>query len=191
MGSKVVSSSLRITHNFFIVYIVYKLYHICSQLYCYSFLHIATHFFILLLISPFFCFAYTHFLYIHFVSILFKIEYQNNIRFNTLLYTMSHYTYTLMFYTFEQLKPHKVRFKFKWNVADKSIKTHTECANINVHRCKCYKIYDTIYCNFDIIMMHPFCHSFIHFVTHFLGILLDIYSIRIRSTMDAGYKIRI
>ena len=38
-------------------------------------------------------------------------------------------------YTFEQLKPHKVRFKFKGNVADKSIKTHTKCANLNVHRC--------------------------------------------------------
>jgi hypothetical protein len=29
-----------------------------------------------------------------------------------------------------------VRFKFKGNVADKSIKTHTLCANLNVHRCK-------------------------------------------------------
>jgi hypothetical protein len=31
----------------------------------------------------------------------------------------------IFFYTFEQLKPHKVRFMFKGNVADKSIKTHT------------------------------------------------------------------
>ena len=29
-----------------------------------------------------------------------------------------------------------MRFKFKGNVADKSIKTHTKCANLNVHRCK-------------------------------------------------------
>jgi len=39
------------------------------------------------------------------------------------------------FYTLEHYKPHKVRLVFKGNVADKSIKTHTQCANLNVHRC--------------------------------------------------------
>jgi hypothetical protein len=39
-------------------------------------------------------------------------------------------------YTFEHYKSHFVRLVLKGNVTDKSIKTHTLCANLNVHRCK-------------------------------------------------------
>lgn len=41
-------------------------------------------------------------------------------------------------YTLEHYKPHKVRFVFKGNVTDKSIKTHALRADLNVHRCIYY-----------------------------------------------------
>ena len=44
--------------------------------------------------------------------------------------------YSLNIYTFDHCNPHTVRIAFKCNVADKSIKTHIKCANLNVHRCK-------------------------------------------------------
>ena len=36
----------------------------------------------------------------------------------------------------KRCKSHKVRLVLKGNVTDKSINTHTKCANLNVHRCK-------------------------------------------------------
>ena len=39
-------------------------------------------------------------------------------------------------YTLEHYKPHFVRFVFKGNVTDKSIKTHAKRADLNVQRCK-------------------------------------------------------
>jgi hypothetical protein len=44
-------------------------------------------------------------------------------------------------YTIEHYNPHKVRLVFNGNVTDKSIKTHTKCANLNVHRCICENMF--------------------------------------------------
>ena len=54
---------------------------------------------------------------------------------NLLLLLIAHKTTQFVFYTFEHCNPHKMRIVFKGNVTDKLIKTHTKCANLNVHRC--------------------------------------------------------
>ena len=63
------------------------------------------------------------------------------------------------FYTFEHYKSHKVLLVFKGNVADKSIKTHTKCANLNVHRCISMITQDHSV-SYTFTPPHPFCARF-------------------------------